>query len=115
MLKRPFINIPSENRYHTRKMIKISILKEKTTMNLYRRGLLTDGMKDEPFFAEHLDRTIIANDIGRYFVRKVENIRNEIDAVSGPYSSVPMPASCYNNNNNRLYLTRVTRDSTSTE
>ena len=38
-------------------------------------------MKDEPLFAEHLDKTIIANDIGRYFVRKVENIRNEIDAT----------------------------------
>ena len=37
------------------------------------------GMKDEPLFAEHLDQTIIANDIGRYFVSKVENIRNEID------------------------------------
>ena len=24
------------------------------------------GMKDEPLFAEHLDKTIIANDIGRY-------------------------------------------------
>ena len=63
-------------------MIKISILKEKTTMNLYRRGLLTDDMKDEPLFADqHLHKTIIANDIGRYFVRKVENIRNEIDAT----------------------------------
>ena len=81
MLKSPFINIPSKNRYHTRKIIKISILKEKTTINLYRRGLLTDDMKDEPLFAEHLDKTIIANDIGRYFVRKVENIRNEIDAT----------------------------------
>ena len=50
-------------------------------MNLYRRGLLTDDMKDEPLFAEHLDETIIANDIGKYFVRKVENIRNEIDAT----------------------------------
>ena len=39
------------------------------------------GMKDEPLFAEHLDKTIIANDMGRYFVRKVENIRNEIDAT----------------------------------
>ena len=39
------------------------------------------GMNDEPLFAEHLDKTIIANDIGRYFVRKVENIRNEIDAT----------------------------------
>ena len=37
------------------------------------------GMKDEPLFAEHLDKTIIANDIDRYFVRKVENIRNEIN------------------------------------
>ena len=50
-------------------------------MNLYRRGLLTDDMKDEPLFPEHLDKTIITNDIGRYFVRKVENIRNEIDAT----------------------------------
>ena len=39
------------------------------------------GIKDESLFAEHLDKTIIANDIGRYFVRKVENIRNEIDAT----------------------------------
>ena len=40
------------------------------------------GMKDEPFFAERLDKTIIANDIGRYLVRKVENICNEIDATA---------------------------------
>ena len=39
------------------------------------------GMKDEPLLAEHLDKTIISNDIGRCFVRKVENIRNEIDAT----------------------------------
>ena len=39
------------------------------------------GIKNEPLFAEHLDKTIIANDIGRYFVRKVENIRNEIDTT----------------------------------
>ena len=39
------------------------------------------GMKDEPLFAEQLDKTIIANDIDRYFVRKVEKIRNEIDAT----------------------------------
>ena len=38
------------------------------------------GTKDEPLFAEHLDKTIVANDIGRYFVTKVESIRNEIDA-----------------------------------
>ena len=37
------------------------------------------GRKDEPLFAEYLDKTIIANDIGRYFVSKVEDIRNEID------------------------------------
>ena len=40
------------------------------------------GIKNDPLFAEHLDKTIIVNDIGRYFVRKVENnIRNEIDAT----------------------------------
>ena len=39
------------------------------------------GMKYEPLFAEHLDKTIIANDISRYFVGKVENICNEIDAT----------------------------------
>ena len=38
-------------------------------------------MKVKPLFAEHLDKTIIASDISRYFVRKVENIRNEIDAT----------------------------------
>ena len=35
------------------------------------------SMKDEPLFAEHLDKTIIANDIGRYFVRKVEDINSQ--------------------------------------
>lgn len=39
------------------------------------------GMKDELLFANHLDKTIVSNDIGRYFVRKVENIREEIDAT----------------------------------
>ena len=39
------------------------------------------GIKDEPLFAKHLNKTIIANDMDRYFVRKVENIRNEIDAT----------------------------------
>ena len=48
------------------------------------------GIKNEPLFTEHLDKTIIANDIGRYFVRKVENIRNEIavDLVSSDKSVV---------------------------
>ena len=35
-------------------------------------------MKDEPLFADHLDKTVIANDIGRYFVLKVENIRAKL-------------------------------------
>ena len=39
------------------------------------------GMKDEPLFAKHLEKSITAKDIGRYFVRMVENIRNEIDAT----------------------------------
>ena len=38
-----------------------------------QRKLFNAGIKNEPLFAEHLDKTIIANDIGRYFVRKVEN------------------------------------------
>ena len=36
------------------------------------------GMKDEPLFADHLDKTVIANDIGRYSVIKVENIRAKL-------------------------------------
>ena len=39
------------------------------------------AMKDEPLFAKHLEKSITAKDIGRYFVRMVENIRNEIDAT----------------------------------
>ena len=46
------------------------------------------SMKDEPLFAKHLDETIIANDIGRYFIRKVENIRNEIDATHCNFQGV---------------------------
>ena len=38
------------------------------------------GMKKDELFAEHLDKTVVANDIGRYFVRKVESIRSEIEA-----------------------------------
>ena len=48
---------------------------------LFNAGKKLLCMKDEPLFAEHLDKNIIANDIDRYFVRKVENICNEIDAT----------------------------------
>lgn len=53
-----------------------NVVNQKKLFNAAKKLL---GMKDEPLFAERLDKTIIANDIGRYFVSKVENIRNEID------------------------------------
>ena len=36
-------------------------------------------MKDELCFPDHLDKTVLANDIARFFIRKVECIRNDID------------------------------------
>ena len=32
-------------------------------------------------FPEHIKKTVLANDIGRYFVRKIERIRTEIDSI----------------------------------
>ena len=57
------------------------------------KKLFNAAEKDEPLFAEHLDKTIIANDIGRYFVSKVENIRNEIDTkpISQPDRNLVPP------------------------
>ena len=33
-------------------------------------------------FPEHLDKTVLANDIGKFFVRKIENIGQDTDAIS---------------------------------
>ena len=32
-------------------------------------------------FPEHINETVLANDIGRYFVRKIERIRTDIDSI----------------------------------
>ena len=55
----------------------------KARRDFYSEFMVENGADQRKLFnaAEHLDKTIIANDIGRYFVRKVENIRNEIDAT----------------------------------
>lgn len=39
------------------------------------------GVKDELCFPDHLDKTVLANDIARFFIRKVECIRNDIDSI----------------------------------
>ena len=33
-------------------------------------------------FPDHLDKTVLANDIGKSFVRRIENIRRDTDAIS---------------------------------
>ena len=33
-------------------------------------------------FPDHLDKTVLANDIGKCFVRRIENIRRDTDAIS---------------------------------
>ena len=32
-------------------------------------------------FPDHLDKTVLANDIGKFFVRKMEDIQRDIDAI----------------------------------
>ena len=39
------------------------------------------GVKDELCFPDHLDKTVLANDIARFFIRKVECIRNDIYSI----------------------------------
>ena len=39
------------------------------------------GTHELPRFPDHLDKTVLANDIGKFFVRKIEHIRWGIDAI----------------------------------
>ena len=45
---------------------------------LFRAANKLLGTKDGLLFPEHLDKTALANDIGGYFIRKVEGIREDI-------------------------------------
>ncbi|CAB4017608.1 Hypothetical predicted protein [Paramuricea clavata] len=47
------------------------------------------GKKEELSFPDHFDKVSLANDIGRFFVRKIENIRSDINAVQFDLDVVP--------------------------
>ena len=39
------------------------------------------GERKQLRFPEHINKTVLANDIGRYFVRKIERLRTDIDSI----------------------------------
>ena len=39
------------------------------------------GASDVLNFPVHLDKTVLANDVGKFFVRKVEHIRQDTDSI----------------------------------
>ena len=53
---------------------------------LFRAAKKFLAKKEAPHFPEYCDNTVIANEIGRFFARKIELIRSGIDA-NGPMSS----------------------------
>ena len=53
---------------------------------LFRAAKKLLAKKEVPHFPEYCDNTVIANEIGRFFARKIDLIRSEIDA-NGPMNS----------------------------
>ena len=47
------------------------------------------GKKEELSFPDHFEKVSLANDIGRFFVKKIENIRSDINAVQFDLDVVP--------------------------
>ena len=52
---------------------------QRKLFNASKKLLGTCGML---CFPDHLDKTVSANDIGKCFVRRIENIRRDTDAIS---------------------------------
>ena len=52
---------------------------------LFRAAKTLFNKKTDLTFPDHRDSTALANDIGRFFVQKIERIRSELDATASPY------------------------------
>ena len=53
---------------------------------LFRTAKKLLAKKKVPSFPGYLDKSVLANDMGTFFIRKIESIRSDIDKVvnSGP-------------------------------
>lgn len=49
------------------------------------------GKKENLSFPDQLDKVSLVNDIGRFFVRKIEGIHSDIEAVEFDRDAVPVP------------------------
>ena len=47
------------------------------------------GEKEQLSFPDHFEKVSLANDIGRFFLRKIENIRSDINTVQLDFDVVP--------------------------
>ena len=48
---------------------------------LFRAAKKLLGKKEVPSFPNYVDKSVLANDIGKFFIRKIESIRSDIDKV----------------------------------
>ena len=58
---------------------------------LFRAAKKLLAKKEVPSFPEYVDNSALVNDIGRYFIRKINTIRSSIDAASDPCVGALLP------------------------
>ena len=58
---------------------------------LFRAAKKLLAKKEVPSFPEYVDNSALVNDIGRYFIRKINTIRSSIDAASDPSVGALLP------------------------
>ena len=58
---------------------------------LFRAAKKLLAKKEVPSFPEYVDNSALVNDIGRYFIRKINTIRSGIDATSDPSDGALLP------------------------
>ena len=58
---------------------------------LFRATKKLQAKKEVPSFPEYVDNSALVNDIGRYFIRKINTIRSSIDAALDPSVGALLP------------------------
>ena len=81
-------------------------------MNLFGAANQLLGMKESLVFPDHLDKNVVCNYINRFFLRKIEIIREEIDAnyINPSDQSLVPPEQSVSNTIERLHSFKMLPD-----
>ena len=58
---------------------------------LFRAAKKLLAKKEVPSFPDYVDKSVLANDIGNFFIRKIESIRSDIDKAVNSRANMVLP------------------------